>query len=61
MFTLCIASIKLSILMLYKRLFPVRPMNIAVQAVALIVIVWATAVFWQAALFAFPLRSFGIP
>lgn len=41
LYTLCIASIKLSILMLYKRLFPVRPMNIAVQVVSLIVIVWA--------------------
>ncbi|EPS32393.1 hypothetical protein PDE_07353 [Penicillium oxalicum 114-2] len=41
LYTLCVASIKLSILMLYKRLFPVRPMKAAVQVVSLIIILWA--------------------
>ncbi|CEJ58752.1 hypothetical protein PMG11_07398 [Penicillium brasilianum] len=41
LYTLCVASIKLSILMLYKRLFPVKPMDIAVMIVSLIIILWA--------------------
>ncbi|OOQ85542.1 integral membrane protein [Penicillium brasilianum] len=41
LYTLCVASIKLSILMLYKRLFPVKPMDIAVKIVSLIIILWA--------------------
>ncbi|KAF7718501.1 Uncharacterized protein PECH_003689 [Penicillium ucsense] len=41
LYTLCVASIKLSILMLYKRLFPVKFMRTAVQVVSLIIILWA--------------------
>ncbi|GLI74266.1 hypothetical protein PoHVEF18_002503 [Penicillium ochrochloron] len=41
LYTLCVASIKLSILMLYKRLFPVKPMDIAVKIVSMIIILWA--------------------
>ncbi|KAJ5489090.1 hypothetical protein N7539_003980 [Penicillium diatomitis] len=41
LYTLCVASIKLSTLMLYKRLFPVKSMRTAVQVVSLIIILWA--------------------
>ncbi|KAJ5356136.1 hypothetical protein N7517_010745 [Penicillium concentricum] len=41
LYTSCIASIKLSILMLYRRLFPVKTMKYAVNVVSLIVILWA--------------------
>ncbi|OQE10268.1 hypothetical protein PENVUL_c004G08074 [Penicillium vulpinum] len=41
LYTGCIASIKLSILMLYRRLFPVKTMKYAVNIVSLIVIMWA--------------------
>ncbi|KAJ5690036.1 hypothetical protein N7462_004428 [Penicillium macrosclerotiorum] len=41
LYTLCIASIKLSILMLYRRLFPVKAMNIGVKIVSSIVVLWA--------------------
>ncbi|CDM30642.1 hypothetical protein DTO013E5_2422 [Penicillium roqueforti] len=41
LYTGCIASIKLSILMLYRRLFPVKSMKYAVSIVSLIVILWA--------------------
>ncbi|KAJ5177795.1 uncharacterized protein N7500_000494 [Penicillium coprophilum] len=41
LYTGCIACIKLSILMLYRRLFPVKTMKFAVNLVSLIVILWA--------------------
>ncbi|KAJ5457865.1 hypothetical protein N7475_009253 [Penicillium sp. IBT 31633x] len=41
LYTCCIASIKLSILMLYRRIFPIRAMKYAVNAVSMIVILWA--------------------
>lgn len=41
LYTGCIACIKLSILTLYRRLFPTKTMNIAVQIVGGIVILWA--------------------
>ncbi|CAI7608044.1 unnamed protein product [Penicillium discolor] len=41
LYTGCVASIKLSILMLYRRLFPVKAMKYAVNIVSLIVILWA--------------------
>jgi hypothetical protein len=39
-YTACITCIKLSILAFYKRLFPVRPMVLAVNIVAALVILW---------------------
>ncbi|KAG0157579.1 hypothetical protein PDIDSM_4764 [Penicillium digitatum] len=42
LYTGCIASIKLSILMLYRRLFPVKTMKFAVHVVSLIVTIWAS-------------------
>lgn len=41
LYTCCIGCIKLSILMLYKRLFPVKSMNIMVWIVSAIVVLWA--------------------
>ncbi|OQD85129.1 hypothetical protein PENANT_c011G05538 [Penicillium antarcticum] len=41
LYTGCIACIKLSILMLYRRLFPVKSMKYAVNIVGMIVILWA--------------------
>ncbi|KAJ5432948.1 uncharacterized protein N7458_012104 [Penicillium daleae] len=41
LYTLYVASIKLSILMLYNRLFPVKPMDIAVKVVSMVIILWA--------------------
>ncbi|KAJ5101914.1 hypothetical protein NUU61_004136 [Penicillium alfredii] len=41
LYTCCIACIKLSILMLYRRLFPTKYMYVAANTVASIVILWA--------------------
>ncbi|KAJ5747170.1 uncharacterized protein N7511_008866 [Penicillium nucicola] len=41
LYTGCIACIKLSILMLYRRLFPVKSMKYAVNIVGMVVILWA--------------------
>ncbi|KAJ5587486.1 uncharacterized protein N7459_003251 [Penicillium hispanicum] len=41
LYTGCIGCIKLSILMLYRRLFPVKTMKIAVRVVSVIVVLWA--------------------
>lgn len=41
LYTGCIACIKLSILMLYRRLFPTKPMQAAVNWVSGIVVLWA--------------------
>ncbi|CAG7951392.1 unnamed protein product [Penicillium olsonii] len=41
LYTCCILFIKLSILALYRRLFPIRSMKAAVNVTSLIVILWA--------------------
>ncbi|KAJ5966206.1 hypothetical protein N7481_012920 [Penicillium waksmanii] len=41
LYTCCIGCIKLSILMLYRRLFPVKSMKIMVWIVSAIVVLWA--------------------
>ncbi|KAJ5629807.1 hypothetical protein N7528_003464 [Penicillium herquei] len=41
LYTGCIGCIKLSILMLYRRLFPTKAMKAAVNVVGMIVILWA--------------------
>ncbi|KAJ5218688.1 uncharacterized protein N7498_000787 [Penicillium cinerascens] len=41
LYTCCIASVKLSILMLYRRIFPTKQMKIGVNIVSMIVILWA--------------------
>ncbi|KAJ5782451.1 hypothetical protein N7457_004225 [Penicillium paradoxum] len=41
LYTCCIASIKLSILMLYRRIFPIKAMKYSVNVVSMIVILWA--------------------
>ncbi|KAJ5339665.1 hypothetical protein N7452_006393 [Penicillium brevicompactum] len=41
LYTCCILFIKLSILALYRRLFPIKSMKVAVNVTSLIVILWA--------------------
>ncbi|KAJ5160168.1 uncharacterized protein N7482_007172 [Penicillium canariense] len=40
LYNLCIGSIKLPILILYRSLFPVKPMGIAVKIVSIAVVLW---------------------
>ncbi|KAL3452696.1 hypothetical protein BJX65DRAFT_292705 [Aspergillus insuetus] len=49
LYTACITFVKLSILAFYKRLFPVRPMVLAVNTVAAVVILWCVGVFFVSA------------
>ncbi|KAI9037724.1 uncharacterized protein KD926_000065 [Aspergillus affinis] len=60
-YTLCIAFVKLSILAFYKRLFPVKPMVLAVNIVGSVVILWAYGVCLVGALTCIPFRKLWDP
>ncbi|KAL4781101.1 hypothetical protein BJX76DRAFT_363881 [Aspergillus varians] len=57
----CIACVKLSILAFYKRLFPIRPMLLAVNIVASIVILWCVGVCLIGAVTCIPFRKLWEP
>ncbi|OGM43971.1 hypothetical protein ABOM_007989 [Aspergillus bombycis] len=61
LYTGCITFVKLSILNFYKRLFPVKPMVISVNAVASLVIVWCVAVYIVGAMTCIPFRKLWDP
>ncbi|KAK1141820.1 hypothetical protein N8T08_008485 [Aspergillus melleus] len=60
-YTLCIAFVKLSILAFYKRLFPVKPMVLAVNIIGSVVILWAYGVCLVGALTCIPFRKLWDP
>ncbi|KAJ5936157.1 integral membrane protein [Penicillium verhagenii] len=58
MYTTCVAFTKLSILALYKRLFTVKPMTIAVNIMASFVVLWCVSIMVAATLNCIPINSF---
>lgn len=61
LYTGCITCIKLSILSLYKRLFPVKPMINAVHLVGFLVILWCFGVCLVGALTCIPVKKLWDP
>jgi len=61
LYTACITCIKLSILAFYKRLFPVKPMVLAVNIVAAVIILWCVGVFITSAVVCVPFRKLWEP
>jgi hypothetical protein len=61
LYTACITCVKLSILAFYKRLFPVRPMVLAINIVAAVVILWCVVVFFVSAVVCVPFRKLWEP
>ncbi|CAG7918512.1 unnamed protein product [Penicillium olsonii] len=60
-YTGCIAFIKFSILALYKRLFAIRSMNLAVNAMFGFVCLWVVGVYVAGALICIPASKFWDP
>ncbi|KAJ5617873.1 hypothetical protein N7537_002987 [Penicillium hordei] len=60
-YTGCIAFIKFSILALYKRLFAVRHMTIAVNVVFVFICLWVVGVYVAGALICIPAKKFWDP
>ncbi|KAJ5765374.1 hypothetical protein N7520_004933 [Penicillium odoratum] len=58
LYTTCVAFIKLSILALYKRLFAVKYMVMAVNVMGSIVVLWAVSIMVAATLNCIPVNSF---
>ncbi|KAJ5528055.1 hypothetical protein N7513_012214 [Penicillium frequentans] len=58
LYTTCVAFIKLSILALYKRLFAVKHMIVAVNVMASVVVLWAVSIMVAATLNCIPINSF---
>ncbi|KAF9890233.1 hypothetical protein FE257_006145 [Aspergillus nanangensis] len=61
LYPLCIAFVKLSILELYRRLFPVRPMIIGVNIVGALVVLWCFGVCLIGAVTCIPFRKLWEP
>ncbi|KAJ5653893.1 hypothetical protein N7490_000896 [Penicillium lividum] len=61
LYTGCIACIKLSILSLYRRLFPTKTMKAAVNVVGTIVILWAACGILSGCFICLPTRKLWLP
>ncbi|KAJ5945683.1 hypothetical protein N7454_002522 [Penicillium verhagenii] len=61
LYTSCIACVKLSILMLYRRLFPTKLMKAGVNIVGLIVILWAACGILAGCFICLPTKKLWLP
>ncbi|KAI9372375.1 hypothetical protein BJX61DRAFT_542783 [Aspergillus egyptiacus] len=57
-YTTCVSTIKLSILTLYRRLFPTAHMIVSVNLVSAILIVWTLGIYIASAMQCFPVAKF---
>ncbi|KAL4800665.1 hypothetical protein BDV19DRAFT_375366 [Aspergillus venezuelensis] len=61
LYTACITCVKLSILAFYARLFPIRPMKIAVYIVGSSIVLWYFGVCFIGAVTCIPFRKLWMP